>query len=173
MCVCVCVCCHPIYSGRQTCGCTSRRHTGGRSHRISPPSFCDACLNFSREKDSAFHFPRRPLSRLFFVYPRINRSPHVRHDFCERSELLIWQVHQFELGCIKLHTPYRYKVHPKLYYDWSTCTVFYRVEFLNIFQHRVESTVEHKIRLHGRRGKGMAEFFSREKLRHAPQKEGG
>ena len=31
----------------------------------------------------------------------------------------------------------------------------------------------HKIRLHGRRGKGMAEFFSREKLRQAPQKEGG
>ena len=31
----------------------------------------------------------------------------------------------------------------------------------------------HKIRLHGRRGKGMAESFSREKLRHASQKEGG
>ena len=31
----------------------------------------------------------------------------------------------------------------------------------------------HKIRLHGRRRKGMAEYFSREKLRHAPQKEGG
>ena len=30
-----------------------------------------------------------------------------------------------------------------------------------------------KIRLQGRRGKGMAESFSREKLRHAPQKEGG
>ena len=36
-------------------------HTGGRSHRIShPPSFCGACLNFSREKDSAIPFPRRP-----------------------------------------------------------------------------------------------------------------
>ena len=38
VCVCVClsVCCHrnPIYSGRQTCGRTSRGHTGGRSHRI-------------------------------------------------------------------------------------------------------------------------------------------
>ena len=31
----------------------------------------------------------------------------------------------------------------------------------------------HKIRLHGRRGKGMAESFSREKLREAPQKEDG
>ena len=35
-------------------GRTSRGHIGGRSHRIShPPSFCGACLNFSREKDSA------------------------------------------------------------------------------------------------------------------------
>ena len=40
---------------------TSRGHTGGRSHRIShPSSFCGACLNFSREKDSAILFPRRP-----------------------------------------------------------------------------------------------------------------
>ena len=58
--VCVCVFCHPIYSGRQACGRTSRGHTRGRSHRISPPSFCGACLNFSREKDSAVPFPRRP-----------------------------------------------------------------------------------------------------------------
>ena len=42
-------------------GRTSRGHTGGRSHRIShPPSFCGACLYFSREKDSAVPFPRRP-----------------------------------------------------------------------------------------------------------------
>ena len=43
-------------------GRTSRGHTtGGRSHRIShPPSFCGACPNFSREKDSAIPFPRRP-----------------------------------------------------------------------------------------------------------------
>ena len=40
-------------------------HTGGRSHRIShPPSFCGACLSFSREKDSAIPFPRRPRSRI-------------------------------------------------------------------------------------------------------------
>ena len=44
---------------------TSRGHTGGRSHRIfHPPSFCGACLNFSREKDSAIPFPRRPRSRI-------------------------------------------------------------------------------------------------------------
>ena len=42
-------------------GRTSRGHTGGRSHRIfNPPSFCGACLDFSREKDSAIPFPRRP-----------------------------------------------------------------------------------------------------------------
>ena len=37
---------------------------------------------------------------------------------------------------------------------------------------RTKSLV-HKFRLHSRRGKGMAESFSRKKLRHAPQKEGG
>ena len=42
-------------------GRTSRGHTGGRSHRIfNPPSFCGACLDFWREKDSAIPFPRRP-----------------------------------------------------------------------------------------------------------------
>ena len=42
-------------------GRTSRGHTGGRSHKIfHPPSFCGACFTFSREKDSAIPFPRRP-----------------------------------------------------------------------------------------------------------------
>ena len=42
-------------------GRTSRGHTRGRSHRIfNPPSFCGACLDFCREKDSAIPFPRRP-----------------------------------------------------------------------------------------------------------------
>ena len=38
---------------------------------------------------------------------------------------------------------------------------------------RTIKSLVHKIRLHGRQGKGMAESFSREKLRQAPQKEGG
>ena len=38
---------------------------------------------------------------------------------------------------------------------------------------RTIKSLVHKIRLHIRRGKGMAESFSREKLRYAPQKEGG
>ena len=37
----------------------------------------------------------------------------------------------------------------------------------------IKSLVVHKIRLHGRRGKGKAESFSREKFRHTLQKEGG
>ena len=38
---------------------------------------------------------------------------------------------------------------------------------------RTIKSLAHKIRLHGRGGKGMPQSFSREKLRHAPQKEGG
>ena len=59
--VCVCVCFFfPSILDIKFVGRTSRGHTGGRSHRIShPPSFCGACLNFSREKDSAIPFPRR------------------------------------------------------------------------------------------------------------------
>ena len=70
----VCALCrHPIYSGRQIiCGRTSRGLTGGeRSHRISPPSFCGACLNFCREKDSTFPFPRRPRSRILCTHELI------------------------------------------------------------------------------------------------------
>ena len=48
MCVCVFF---PFILDIKFVGRTSRGHTGGRSHRIShPPSFCGACLNFSREK---------------------------------------------------------------------------------------------------------------------------
>ena len=38
---------------------------------------------------------------------------------------------------------------------------------------RTIKSLVHEIRLHSRRGKKMAESFSREKLGHAPQKEGG
>ena len=56
---CVCVF-FPFIVDIKFVGRTSRGHTGGRSHMIShPPSFCGACLNFSREKDSAIPFPRR------------------------------------------------------------------------------------------------------------------
>ena len=60
----VCVCVRvffPFILDVKFVGCTSRGHTGGRSHMIShPPSFCGACLYFFLEKDSAVPFPRRP-----------------------------------------------------------------------------------------------------------------
>ena len=57
---CVCVF-FPFILDIKFVGRTSRGHTGGRSHRIfNPPSFCGACLDFCREKDSAIPFPRRP-----------------------------------------------------------------------------------------------------------------
>ena len=60
--VCACVCVFfPSILDIKFVGRTSRGHTGGRSHRIfNPPSFCGACLDFCREKDSAIPFPRRP-----------------------------------------------------------------------------------------------------------------
>ena len=58
--LCVCVF-FPSILDIKFVGRTSRGHTGGRSHRIfNPPSFCGACLDFCREKDSAIPFPRRP-----------------------------------------------------------------------------------------------------------------
>ena len=69
MCVCYTLCCHPIYSGRQAYGRTSRGHTGGSSHRIShPPSFCGACaLNFLREKDFSRSFLSSTVKSKFCV----------------------------------------------------------------------------------------------------------
>ena len=68
VCVCVVYVFFPIILCIKFVGRISRGHTGGRSHRIShPPSFCGAWLNFSREKDSAIPFPRRPLSRILYT----------------------------------------------------------------------------------------------------------
>ena len=61
ICVCVCVFSSHLFMDVKFVGCISRGHTGGRSHKIfHPPSFCVVCLYFSREKDSAVSFPRRP-----------------------------------------------------------------------------------------------------------------
>ena len=93
VCVCVCVCCHPIYYGRQTCGRTSRSHTGRRSHRISPPSFCGACLNLFSREGFGRPFPSSTVMPNF-VYPRINRSRLVEHIlfiyiFCEEKSQFV------------------------------------------------------------------------------------
>ena len=64
MCVCVCVCCHPIYSGRQTLVDASTGVTQEEGHTgfVYPPSFILRYLPFSfyREKDSAVLFSLRP-----------------------------------------------------------------------------------------------------------------
>ena len=59
VCVCVCVCFLPIYL-------SSLDVPAGVTQDFSStlPSFCGAGLNFSREKDSAIPFLRRPLSRI-------------------------------------------------------------------------------------------------------------
>ena len=79
--LCVCLCCHPIYSGRQIFGRTSRGHTGGRSHRIFPPSFCGACLNFLSREGFSRPFPSSTV-KSNFAFPQINRSPFVGHFLC-------------------------------------------------------------------------------------------
>ena len=67
MSVCVCVF-FPSILDIKFVGRTSRGHTGGRSHRIfNPPSFCGACLDFCREKDSAIPFPSSTV-KSNFVY---------------------------------------------------------------------------------------------------------
>ena len=76
--VCVCVFL-PFILDIKFVGRTSRGHTGGRSHRIShPPSFCGACLSFSREKDSAIpSLVDREVE--FCVLQRFNLSKKIVH----------------------------------------------------------------------------------------------
>ena len=68
--VCVCVCVFfPSILDIKFVGRTSRGHTGGRSHRIfNPPSFCGACLDFCREKDSAIPFPSSTVKSNFWHF---------------------------------------------------------------------------------------------------------
>ena len=64
-------------------GRTSRGHTEGKSHSIShPPSFCGACLNFSREKDSVIHFPSSTVKSNFDV-----KNPARGHNLVEKHHL--------------------------------------------------------------------------------------
>ena len=75
------MCNHPICSGRQTCGRTSRGHTGSRKVTQDFSTFRLRCLPsfLSRE---AFSRPFHSLTlKSNFVYPRIDCSPLVGHDF--------------------------------------------------------------------------------------------
>ena len=56
----VCVCFLPISSGHQVrWTCQPGSHRRKVTQDFSSTFFCGACLNFSREKDSAIPFPRR------------------------------------------------------------------------------------------------------------------
>ena len=61
------MCCHPIFTGRQTCGRTSQGHTGERSNLIFPLSFWGACPNFYREKGSVVSLVHRVL-RIYIAH---------------------------------------------------------------------------------------------------------
>ena len=84
----------PFLLDVRPCGRTSRGHTGGRSHKISPPpSFCGTVLALisHREKDSTVPFPSSTV-KSNSVYPRNNRSPlghNVRknHSSCDCAEI--------------------------------------------------------------------------------------
>ena len=94
--VCVCVF-FPFILDIKFVGRTSRGHTRGRSHRIShPPSYCGACLNFSREKDSAIPFPNS-----------INRQARVSHKQHRRHEELGLQLSllHYMFDAIYYHIP--------------------------------------------------------------------
>ena len=71
--------CHPIYSGRQACGRTSRGHTEERSHEfLHLPSAVLALIFLAKRIHPSF--PSSTVG-LNFVYQRINRSPLVGHFF--------------------------------------------------------------------------------------------
>ena len=75
--LCVCVCRHPIYSERQTCGRASRGHTGGRSHRVSRHllSAVRALIFLARRIQPSLSLVDREIafwsSSFIFVSPRV------------------------------------------------------------------------------------------------------
>ena len=80
MCMCVCVVIPFILDVRLVDA--PAKVTQDEGHRISPPSFCRACLNFYRENDFSRPFPSSTVMSNF-VYPRINRPPSAGHDFSQ------------------------------------------------------------------------------------------
>ena len=104
-CVCVCVF-FPFILGVKFVECTSRGHTGGRSHRISyPPSFCGACPFFFSREGFSHSFPSSTVkSNLVYYYFLVrkknsyrdsNSRPNVSEGYEVTSELpgrpvLLW-----------------------------------------------------------------------------------
>ena len=96
---------------------------------------------------------------------------------------LYWSVRKDELHYKSRSTPVAQSAPRNLLTRWDVSSIPANGIFLTKKQNkkkqkmpngwRTINSLVHKIRLHGRRGKGMAESFSRQKSRHAPQKEGG
>ena len=135
------------------------------NHRTSCPavrvaSTCAMLHHFhiaSRSSGGSTSFPR-PLTNLGlwvskYYYP-LGSAGRPGSSEVPRKPLTRWDVSSIPVNRIFLTKKLENKI--KMPNGWRT----------------IKSLV-HKVRLHGRRGKGMAESFSREKLRHAPQKEGG
>ena len=85
------VCCHPIYSGRQTYTFRyiwSRGHTGGNATQefLHRPSAVLALI-FYREKDSAVPFSRRPWSRILCIH---GISFSTCWAWCKRKSQFVW-----------------------------------------------------------------------------------
>ena len=59
MCVCV-FSSHPFWTSSSLDVPAGVTQEEGHTGFFNPPSFCGACLDFCREKDSAIPFPRRP-----------------------------------------------------------------------------------------------------------------
>ena len=94
------------------------------------------------------------LSNQYVLYFALHTAGRPGSSEVPRNPLTRWDVSSIPANGIFLTKKLKNKI--KMPNGWRT----------------IKSLV-HKIRLHSRRGKEMAESFSREKLRHAPQKEGG
>ena len=71
----MCVCCYPIYSGRQACGRTSREVTQeeGNTGFLHLPSAGLALIFIARRIQPSLSLIDREV--VFFVYPRVNCPP--------------------------------------------------------------------------------------------------
>ena len=115
--MCESLCFLPIYSKHQVRW-TYQPGSLRKSHRIShPPSFCGACLNFSREKGSTVPFPRRPCF-FIFLYQRFKRSPLVGHFFFLHvpNSKYTWYINKYKQHyCILCKYIYTYLPRMHLY----------------------------------------------------------
>ena len=139
--------------------CTSNSSTAAVASLSLPLSVCVSLFKGTSQR-------YRHLSTCPFIFSQLQRSVCTNGIYsllrstpvaqlAPRNLLTRWDVSSIPANGIFL-TKNKNKKQKKMPNGWRTI-----------------NSLVHKIRLHGRRGKGMAESFSRQKSRHAPQKEGG